>query len=240
MTRRVVLVLWSAFLPALRADGPTAEKEGRAPRMTAKGGPRKSGGADVKSRPAGVSIEHSPAGLLEADRTPEGEMRAILASTAVLKVDRPLRYRSTVLQPGSYPLTVSAEGEAGASRNLFFVIGPAAGSTPPKDGNAPPAGEAGRKTGPATPEERKLEKGTESRGPQVRGAESRGESKPGGRRRPLKTIPGQIRALFHLTAAKEATSRIELTVKPSSRGDRFTLTVKAGASEGKATLKLLE
>jgi hypothetical protein len=240
MIRRVFLVLWTAFLPALRAEGPTTEKEGPPKRMTAKGGSQKGAGAAAKARPAGVAIEHAAASLVEADRTPEGEMRAILAATAVLKVDRPLRYRSTVLPPGSYPLAVSAEEEAGAGRNLFFVIGPAAGSAAPKEGAAPPADLAAGRSGPATPEEKKMEKSPEARGAGSKGAEPRGEPKSGGRRRPVKTIPGQIRALFHLTAAREASSRIELTVKPSSRGDRFTLMVRAGASEGKATLKLVD
>ncbi len=206
MMRGLCLVLLSSTCPAaLSADGPPMEK---------------GGGTAAKVRTPAVAIEHTGKTIAELDRTPQGELKAILSITGVLKVERPLRYRSTVLPPGAYPVKVTGEGEDATGRNLFFVIGPAAGSVPPA-ASSPAA---------VKPEEKKPE----------RSEEKRGESKGAGRGKEAKSSPGQIRALFHLTAAKKASDAVELAVRPNARGDRFTLTVKAGSSQGKATLKLGE
>src|SRR5213593_1200938 len=61
----------------------------------------------------GIAIEFSPRKLADAERSPEGELKAILKATGTLKTERPLRYRATVLPAGSYPVHVTGGEPAG-------------------------------------------------------------------------------------------------------------------------------
>src|SRR6185503_2956986 len=86
--------------------------------------------AETPARPAGksggVAVDFQERKLTDSDRTPLGELNAILASAATLKTERPIRYRSTVLAPGSYRVTVTADEQAPGGRNLYFLIAPLA------------------------------------------------------------------------------------------------------------------
>ncbi len=191
------------------ADGPVEGK---------KGGPA--------ARPAqleGVTVESPERKLSESEKTPQGELKAILSTAAVLKTERAIRYRSVVLKPGSYPISV-VEDERGAGRNLYFVIGPAAGS-----------GQGGADAAPvAKPEEKKSEKSGEkpadpAGGPSVR----KRAGDPGA----AKSVPGQIRAIFHLLPSKTPSEKVQFTIRPTLRGGKLVLMVRAGSSQGKAVLK---
>ncbi len=115
------------------ADGPAAGAGGTTP--SPKPAPRASRPAKVE----GVTIEFQARKLDAQERTPEGELKAIGAATATMKTERPIRYRSLLLPPGTYPVTIATDP---VGRNMFFVIG-----TEPKD------------SAPAKPEEKKGENG---------------------------------------------------------------------------------
>ena len=192
----------------------------------------------------GIAIEFSPRKLTDAERSPEGELKAILKATGTLKTERPIRYRATVLPAGTYPVRVSG-GEPAGGRNFFFVIGTDTVSE-------------GR-----TPEEKKEENGGASASPKSTGRASAaadersgdgkagkasakltsGENQPparGSGARASAQASSLIKAIFHLGSVQKAGESVEFVVRPTARGDRFTLTVRAGSSQGKATLRFAE
>jgi hypothetical protein len=196
---------------------PAALALGQAPE--ARGGRAPARGAE----PLEVTIDFAERRLAESDRTPQGELKAILSATATLKTKRSLRYRSAILPPGTYPVTVVADGEPSGGHNLFFVIGPVPGSGEEK------------KTG--SPSEKKQEEGDVRRSA---GGPTGSPEKKGRGDRPAKMTPGQIRALFHLTTSAKGSEGVEFKVQSSGRGDRCSLTVRAGGSQGKATLRFVD
>jgi hypothetical protein len=214
----VVPVLFS--FPGGAADGPNSARE-RAP-----------------ASPPAVRVEFAERKLTPEERNPEAERKVILGAAAVLVTDRPVRYRSVVLPPGSYTVTVTADEERG--KNLFFVIGPKA-----EGGGG--AGAGAGTSGTVKPEDKKSEKdkaktaggavqaGVEGNGNGNGDGAGRGD---GPRGRGGKTTSGQIRAVFHLSPAKAQAESVQFSIGNSSRANRFTLTVKAGSTEGKANLRL--
>jgi hypothetical protein len=202
------------------------------------GGPG-SAGDQAPASVTGVRVEFPERKIAPEERNPEAERKAILGAVAVLKTDRPIRYRSVVLPPGSYTVTVAADEERG--KNLFFVIGPKAGG------------------GSAKPEDKKAEKdGAKAAGGAVQSGGGGGGEVKGGengngkgngsgdgagkgdgpRGRGRKTVSNQIRALFHLAPSKVAVDGVQFSIGNSARANRFALTVRAGSTEGKANLRL--
>ena len=154
----------------------------------------------------GVSIEFVSHKLADGERTPQGELQAIVSSMATLKAERPIRYRSLVLPAGTYPVTVCADP---SGRNMFFVIG------------APAADR---------PEEKKSEKS------EAKAGEAKAPAAAGKKAKTARDS-GQIRALFHMRPATKPSESVQFSVRPTAKGDRFTIAVAAGSSVGRATLK---
>jgi hypothetical protein len=186
------------------------------------------------AKSGGVSIEFTARKLSEADRSPQGELKAILEATATLKTDRAIRYRSVVLPPGAYPIAVSSEEARAGGRNLYFLVGPA----PEGDKDQPMPEEKKPEEKRAEPARRK--KGAESRGVDEKGS-PRGEAVEGqGKPSDARPASGRIKALFHLAPASRASETVQFAVRPTARGDRFSITVLAGGSQGKATLRFAD
>jgi len=192
-----------------------------------------------------VSIECPPMMLPETERTPQGELKAILGLRGILKVERPIRYRNLSLPAGSYPVAIAASEGGKDPRGLAFIIG----SPPDKD-------REGVSSETSKPEETKIEekntkeKNTEEKNTEEKnGGKKRGEGKSAtgagggsglgtGAGSPATPAGGQIRAVFRLTQAKNPVSKIGIEVRQSAKGDRFSLMVRGGSSQGKATIRL--
>ncbi len=195
------------------------------------------------ARSGGVAVDFQERKLSESDRTPQGELNAILAATATLKTERPIRYRTALLAPGSYRVSVTADEQGPGGRNLYFVIGPAAGGAAPAGAGLPEEKKGGEKetgstSGRASPAEPQ-ETGNAGKGPRIEKG-SRKAQGPGTVDAPGPLGGGPIKALFHLAPATRGSESVQFSVRPTSRGDRFTLTVAAGSSQGKATLRFAD
>jgi len=200
--------------------------------------------AERSAQSGGVTIEFTEAKLAESDRTPQGELKAVLAAKAVLKAERPIRYRSVVLPAGAYSVSVIADEERAVGRNLYFLIGPAEKAGQDVDGPAP------EEKKESTPREKgkpgraaKKPAPSEAPGDPVPGDAGLGDGKPTGDKSDKsvkKAAPGQIKAIFHLGPAPKAAETVEFAVRPTARGDRFALTIRAGSSQGKATVRFAD
>jgi hypothetical protein len=189
----------SAAAPAAEATG-ERPKAGRVP------------AARTPAAPEGVTLEAPSRKLPEAERTAEGEMKALLAATATLKTQRALRYRTTVLPPGSYPVTIRSGGTDRSS--LVLVVGP-------REGTAEDSPSADK------PEEKKSQKRD-------------GAEVPAGKRPAAKAAPGRFEVPFRLAASSKPAEGIEFSLRSAGRGSRVIVVVQAGASQGKATLRLAD
>ncbi len=196
---------------------------------------RPSGSPDNRE-PAAVAIEFASRPIAGAERTPQGELKALLESTATLKTARPIRYRSVTLPAGEYPIRITSDEDRGG-RNVFFLIGRPEGESqvpePVQPPQAPPAGGKAREKGPA---KRSVEKTNPMKDREGGGGPN--EKAPEAKR--PKANPDLIKAIFHLSPATRASENVEFSVRQTRRGDRFVLMVRAGSSQGKATLRFAD
>ncbi len=183
-----------------------------------------------------ITVEFSPRLLAGDERTPQGELKALLESTAILKTTRPIRYRSVTLPAGEYSVRIANDEDRGG-RNVFFLIGrSAAEPSVPEPVQPPPAPPAGKKAREKSPTKRNEEKANPAKeregggGPTEKGPEAKGP----------KAAPDLIKAIFHLAPAPRASEKVEFSVRQTRRGDRFALMVRAGSSQGKATLRFAD
>ena len=182
--------------------------------------PQKKLGAEATPK-----LECAPRKLKEDERSPEGERTAVLGLRGVLRSERRLRYRSKEIPAGAYTLSVVASDKDPTGRNLFIVLDPLS-----------PQAKA-----PETPQPTPILQAPPTAGKgEADGGNREEKTKTPNRKSTPQAADGSLRALMRLREAQKPIDQIEMTIRPSPAGDRFSIRIQAGHSFGQVTIRLVE
>ena len=171
------------------------------------------------SVPEGIRLEASSRKLLESEKGPEGEVKALLTAAGTLKTEKALRYRASVLPPGTYPVSVRTAGDDG--KGLVVVIGPAAAApAAAREGKLETRLEAKPEEMPEEKEPAKGEKPAAGAGGRARGGKRSAPREP--------AAPPRIRAPLRVGRAAKATDTLDLAIRSAAGGSRVALILHGG------------
>ncbi len=171
---------------------------------------------------------YGPGERLDRHADTAREIKAILAATAVLRTTRELRYRSSVLPPGTYRVSVVR----GRAEKFYLVIGP------PRD--EPPSSAEGRDLRMGVAGDILAGGGDREDGGRGRGAPARtsGKSDRAKSSRKRKESP-RIRAIFRLMKSRRPTRDVVFGLRAFGGKERkLELSIYAGTSSGQVNLSL--